>query len=193
MVNTHIGELAIHCEGRDYVFRPFFCRIAELGSPEEILQLFEQAQTVTDDGFIAAWRILNTLADDQDLDELLGYFERDESGLRYVAGKVPAQDIHVLGSAIIRDGIIGRPTKFELSKARSGAPVDGFDPAEYVAIGDAHLGGVNWWNKTMIELQKAIRAKNGPSKEEQTWMSADEIDKLYAMTGKKERVVSRGD
>ena len=101
---------------------------------------------------------------------------------------MPASDIHVLGAAIIRDAIIGRPSRFELSKARSGRPETGFDPADYVAIGDAHFPGINWWGKTMIELQKAIRAKNGPSKEEQAWMSADDIDKLYAMTGKKERL-----
>lgn len=189
MVNTHIGEFAIHIEGgRDLVFRPLFCRLAELGSPKEILQLFNDAQQPTDDGFIAAWRILCCLCDETDTDNELGYFERSEKGLTYIAGLVPAQDIHVLGAKIIRDGLIGRPARFELSKAKSERPADDFDPADFVAIGDAHFPGINWWNKTMIELQKAIRAKNGPSKEEQAWMSADDIDQLYAATGRKERL-----
>lgn len=176
MANSHIGEIAIHTEGRDYVFRPFFSRLAEIGSPKEIFELFTQAQEVTNDGFIAAWRVLVALCDDDDTDELLGYFTYEEDGLTYHDGQVPKHDIHVLGCKLICDAVIGRPTQRDRAKMNSSKTVDSFDPAEFVAIGYAHFGGVNWWDKTMIELQLTIKAHN-PEKEEA--MTHDDVTKLF--------------
>lgn len=182
-VNEHIGELAIHAGGRDFVFRPLFCRVAELGSPREILELVNESQVSGWDGFVAAYQILITLADDdhtdEDLEWLLGRFFIEEGhGLQYEAGQVDFENIHILGSKIIRDATIGRPSNRDMAKAKSSKPSKEFDPAEFVAIGDAHLGGVNWWNKTMIELQKACKAKTEDGKEEDS-ITHEEITNLY--------------
>lgn len=178
--NIHIGEQAVHVWGRDFVFRPLFNRVAQLGTPKEILELFEQAQVADDDGFIAAWRILSAFSDEEEIDNLIGYFFFDEriNKLRYVRGKMPVEDIHVLGASLITDAIIGRPTAKDRAKASKEKPAKDFNPAEFVAIGNAHFGGVDWWNKTMIELQQAIKAQS-PDKEEEL-PTADEIGDMFA-------------
>lgn len=183
-----IGEVSISVWGRDYIFRPLFCRIESLGSPTEIIELFNQVQQPNDDGFIAAWRFLCAFSDEEETDNLLGYFFYCEKcrGLVYVRGKMKPEHIHIIGSSMAADALIGRPTPFEKASSKSGQAESEFNVSDYIAIGDAHFGGIDWWNKTMVELQKAIRAKNGPSKEEQAWMSADELDSLYAKIGKKE-------
>ena len=185
---TSIGEVAVDVWGRTFMFRPFFYRLENLGTPKEIFDVFNAAQVPDEDGFIAAWRVLSAFSDEENIDNLIGYFYYCEKlrKLRYVRGKMPIKDIHAIGAAMIRDAIIGRPTQFEKAKAGGERPATEFNPAEFVAIGDAHFQGIDWWKKTMIELQQAIRAKNGPSKEERAWMSADELDALYAATGKKE-------
>jgi len=182
-VNEHIGELAIHAGGRDFVFRPLFCRVAELGSPKEIIKLLNDSQVGGWDGFVAAYQILIGLADDDHTDDelewLLGRFWIEEKcGLQYEAGQVDFQNIHILGSKLIRDATIGRPSKRDLAKSKSSKPMTEFDPAEFVAIGDAHLSGVNWWNKTMIELQKACKAKTADGKEEDP-ITHEDVTKLF--------------
>jgi hypothetical protein len=186
MVNTHIGELAIHAGGKDFIFRPLFCRVAELGSPKEIFKLFEDVQQGNKDGFMAAIQILNTFADEDPAEAIGEYIEDlDRNGrpvAKYRAGYCPIQDIHVLGCKIMQDAIIGRPSERDKSKASGGRKVYEFNPVEFVAIGDAHMSGRDggWWNATMIELQHAIKAKN-PDDEKDTHMTADEIQSLYDM------------
>jgi hypothetical protein len=178
--NIHIGEQAVHVWGRDFVFRPLFYRVAQLGTPKEILDIFNQAQTVGDDGFIAAWRVMAEFCDDENIDNLIGYFYYCEklNRLRYVRGKMPIEDIHIIGASLITDALIGRPTNSDKVKASKEAPSTEFNPAEFVAIGNAHFSGIDWWGKTMIELQQAIKAHN-PEKEEKL-PTAKEIGDMFA-------------
>ncbi len=185
MVNPHIGELAIHLGGKDFIFRPLFCRVAQLGNPKEIFQMLEDVQKGDKCGFKVALHVLNTFAD-EDPFEAIGEYVEDNGELTYSAGACPIQDIHVLGCQILKDALIGRPNEFDKIKASKTQRVNEFNPAEFVAIGDAHLGGRKWKDATMIELQLAIRAKNGPSKEEESYMSADKLKALYSMAGKEE-------
>ncbi len=191
MVNTHIGELAIHAGGKDFIFRPFFCRVANLGTPKEIFQLFEDIQKPNVFGFKAALHVLNTFAD-EDPAEAIGFYvegaikKNGNCVVKYKKGLCPIQDIHVLGCQILKDAIIGRPTEFDKIKSQKSEKANEFNPAEFVAIGDARLGGRMWKDATHIELQLAIRAKNGPSKEEEAYMSESKLDTLYEMAGKEE-------
>ena len=177
MVNTHIGELAIHAGGKDFIFRPLFCRVAELGSAKEIFQLFEDIQSPNVFGFKAALHVLNTFAD-EDPTEAIGEYIDTEGKLTYSHGSCPIQDVHVIGCQILKDAIIGRPTGRDKQKSKSGRPIYEFDPSEFVAVGDAHMTGKNWWSSTMIELQKAIKAKN-PEEEKDDFMTRDEQRNLF--------------
>lgn len=186
MANTHIGECAIHIEGgRDIIFRPTFLRVSQLGSPKEILDLFNRVQVGNDDGFQAAYIVLYTFADANDnFDDVAGYFEPlVEDGkfkLNYVEGSCPKQDLHVIGCKLLTDALIGRPTRRERAKMQDAKPSDSFDPSEFVGMGDAHLGGRDWWNATRIELDNAMRAKFPPSKEEEDKMTKAEQKELFA-------------
>lgn len=196
-VNTHIGECAIHIEGgRDIEFRPTFFRVAQLGSPKEILELFEVVQRSNDDGFIAAYRILYTFADENDeLDDAIGYFEPTMEGerfkLKYVEGKCPVQDLHVIGCKLLTDALIGRPTKREKEKASDSKKADEFDPAEFVAMGDAHIGGRDWWNRTRIELDKAIKSKYPPKPEDEKPTRAEQ-ENLFAELDRRKALKKEG-
>lgn len=184
MVNTHIGELAMHTGGKDFIFRPLFCRVAELGSPKEILELLEDVQRPNKEGFRAAIQILNVFAD-EDPFEAIGYFGGDNGKVIYTAGYCPMQDIHVIGCKIMQDALLGRPTGRDKDKAKSGRPSIEFDPADFVAIGDAHLSGRDWWKATMIELQKAIKAK-APEKEDE--ITSDDITAMYAVLDERKNI-----
>jgi hypothetical protein len=185
MANTHIGECAIHIEGgRDIIFRPTFLRIAELGSPKEILELFNAIQQPNKEGFIAAYRVLYTLADECDnLDDVIGYFEpveRDKKiKIEYIEGAAPMSDLHVIGCKLLTDGIIGRPTDRDRRVMADAPKAKEFDPAEFVALGDAHLSGRDWWSSTKIELDKAMKAKYPPKDEDEQMTKTDQKD-LFA-------------
>lgn len=199
MVNTHIGECAIHLEGgRDIVFRPTFLRVAQLGSPSEILELFTAVQMPNDDGFIAAYRALCVFADEEDINDVIGYFypalRNGRLKFKYKAGLCPMQDLHVIGCKLMQDAIIGRPTQSDKRKASRERPAKTFDPAEFVAIGDAHLGGRDWWVSTMVQLQKALKAKNPDKEEDDGLMTKDEQKDLFDTIDKikKQKAASNG-
>ncbi|MBX2848954.1 MAG: hypothetical protein KTR16_11580 [Acidiferrobacterales bacterium] len=187
MVNAHIGECAIHLKGgRDIVFRPTFLRVAQLGSPEEILKVFNESQIPSDDGFKAAYRALVTFADNpDDIDDVIGYFypalRNGKITFKYKAGLCPKEDLHVIGCKLMMDAVIGRPSERDKRKASGSAPAQEFDPAEFVGIAVAHLGGSNdeWWNSTMIEWYKAVKAKCPDKEEDDNMMSKEEQKALF--------------
>lgn len=182
MANTHIGEISINTEMGEFVFRPTFCRIAEIGEPLEISEAFFNVQTGCLKTSIAA---LNSLCDTDPAPIIGEYLPADSGRVIYSAGSMSEAEIIALALRLLRDGLIGRPSKFELDTIKSSPESKGFDPAEFVSIGDAHLTGRDWWGATMIELQRAIKSKFGQSEAEKSYISADELRDLYKSVGRK--------
>jgi hypothetical protein len=167
--NPYAGEVGVSVGAEDYVFRPSFFAMAALGTPNELPDLYADSHNPTKRGFIAALYALHECCD-RDPSDCVGYFDDVHGSLQYVAGAIPLLDVHVLGSKLLYNGMIGKPSKIK----RSG-PAGKFDPVEYVGAAVAHLG-ISFdeaWQLTMVEFQQAMRAKF-PDAEKEDYPTAEE-------------------
>jgi hypothetical protein len=160
-------------DGREWSFTPALGRVAQLGRPAEIVQLYAELHGPR--GADAAAYILACLCDQDDPSELIGW--RDEAGLH--PGAMPAAEQIIVAQHLMRHGICGT------SKPSSG---DGgyaqeFRASEHIAAGVAHLGmppdivaGMS-----MTELQMAFAAKYPDQAEKKRDVpSADEYKAFMA-------------
>jgi len=117
-------------DGAEFTFRPALGRIAALGSPREIVELYaglhgpRAAQTAT--------YILASLCDQDDPTPLVGW--TDENGRH--PGEMPEVEQIIIAQHLMRHGIIGtaRPGNGD------GKFSDSFNAAEYIAAARVHLG-----------------------------------------------------
>lgn len=122
-------------DGREYTFRPSFARIAELGSPPQIIQcyagLYEQ-------GALAMARyVMATMADDEDVTPLIGWLEPGEGGqLVEREGDMAPREVIIIARHLMRHGVVGRAS----TEKGEGRAVEVFDVEEYVASARVHLG-----------------------------------------------------
>jgi hypothetical protein len=122
---------AVAGDGAEFVFRPSFGRIAALGAPHEIVELYAGLHG-PDAGPKAAY-VLACLCDQDDATPLIGW--RDETGW-HVGGMPEAEQI-IIARHLMRHGIIG---KAKPAKRGEGKFSDSFDAAEYIAAARVHLG-----------------------------------------------------
>lgn len=176
MANVYAGELGITAGDQDYVFRPSFLAISQLGTPEELLgvlrdvqfegsySVFPYAAHRAYDLALSLLRVCYVGDDQRGLDRLIGCYREVKGRLRYVAGSLPFRDVHVLGARLAVNGMVGAPRKSK----QGGKPSKRFDPAEFVAAAQAHLGmsPADAWQMTMIEFQRAMEAKYPPSEDD---------------------------
>jgi hypothetical protein len=140
----------------EYTFRPSFGRIAALGAPHEIVELY--AALHGKDAAPTAAYVLAGLCDQDDATPLIGW--RDERGWN-VGGMSESEQIMV-ARRLMRHGIIGkaRPTK-----KGDGQYSDRFDAAEYISAARVHLGlsSADAEALTMTEFQMMMDMKFPPS------------------------------
>lgn len=117
--------------GEEFTFTPSFGRIASLGSPHEIVDLY--ARLHGDDAAPTAAYVLACLCEQDDATALIGW--RDESG--WHVGAMPETEMVIIARHLMRHGIIG---KAQPEKKGQGKYSDRFDAAEYVAAAATHLG-----------------------------------------------------
>ncbi|WP_106478105.1 DUF6246 family protein [Phytohalomonas tamaricis] len=182
MANVYAGELGITTGDRDYVFRPSLLAMSKLGTPEELIGILRDVQFEGSyatfpysahrayDLALSLLHVCHVGEDDRGLDRLIGCYREVKGRLRYVAGSLPFRDIHVLGARLAVNGMVGAPRKTK----SGGKPSNRFDPAEFVAAAQAHLGlsTADAWQMTMIEFQRAIEAKYPPSEAEKKEVEA---------------------
>lgn len=166
--NVYAGELGVDWGEHEYVFRPSFRALANLGDKHRLLTLLNRVQQPTRHGFITALNVLDAFytGDRVQLDRLIGVHRPVRDRLRYVQGRMPFENVHALGARLLVNAIVGDPTrKGEKSK---GGKVSSFDPSEFVGTAQAHLAvsAADAWDMTMIEFQRAMDAKYPPKEEE---------------------------
>lgn len=117
-------------DGREFTFLPSLARIAALGSPKEIVQLFADlhGHRATE----TARYVLAGLCEQEDPLPLVGWF--DEAGMH--PGLMPAGEQQVIARHLMVHGICGtaRPG------SGSGEFSETFDAAQYIALARVHLG-----------------------------------------------------
>jgi hypothetical protein len=120
-------------DGTSWSFTPSLGRIAGLGTPYEVVDLF--AALHGPNAAQAAAYVLACLCDQEDPLPLIGWHEGEP--LRWVPGLMPAAEQIVVAQHLMRHGIVG---KARPDAQGSGDYSDRFDAAEYVAAARVHLG-----------------------------------------------------
>lgn len=202
--NKRVGEILVCAEidgeGREYLLRPSFYAMSQIGEPKRIesafgrvrmamqVMVYGKAYTTADKPSLEQLNdcinVIHACSDDNLPDALLGWFQpsRDESRLLYREGALSWKQIVVLADHLMRWGMVGEP-----DERRSRVWVKGqqkksdepnlFDPAEYVgmAIHALHLSKDDAWNLTMFEFQRAFD-KAYPIDESKVMPSQDEAE-----------------
>ena len=157
-------------DGTEYTFRPSFARIAALGCPSEIVQLY--ADLHGKDAAKAAAYVLVILCD-QDCLPLTGWY--DAQG--WHQGAMPAAEQIILARHLMQHGIVGK----DKPGKGGGQYAQEFHASEYIAAARVHLGlsSADAEALSMTEFQTAFemkfpeaKAKEMPSREEYREMMA---------------------
>jgi hypothetical protein len=162
-------------DGSSWSFTPSFGRIASLGSPHEIVDLFAALHGPR--AAQAAAYVLACLCDQEDVSPLVGFHDLSAAGdkPRWVPGLMPEREQIVIAQHLMRHSIVGKARPEQQS---SGDYSDRFDAHEYVAAARVHLGmsaadaeALSMTEfQTMLEMKFPDAAKNSgrdiPSAEE---------------------------
>lgn len=185
MANLYAGEIGVDWKGREYLFRPSLSAIASLGEPDELTEMLARIQAPGVDGFLCALNVMNAcyVGDAEDIDKLVGVIRDVRGRLRYVAGAMPQQEVHIIGARLAISGMIGKPKK--LKKGADAPSRSLFDPGAFVAAAQAGLGvsASEGWAMTMLELQRALDAKNPDAEDDDDDLTEQEaqdaIDRVH--------------
>lgn len=119
-------------DGAEFTFSPSIGRIATLGNPREIVELFVELHGP--DPSRAAAYVLYCLCDQEDPAKLVGW--HGESG--FFKGMMPVSEQVIIARHLMIHGIAGK-AKPTASKT-AGKYSDEFNAAEYIAAACVHLG-----------------------------------------------------
>ena len=149
-------------DGTDYTFSPSLARIAALGTPRGIVELYAalhgpKAQQ-------EAAYVLATLCDQDDATPLIGgtLIDPDDHTKpeRIVIGEMPAAEQVILARRLMHHGVIGQ-AKPGGQGSSSGHYAEAFNAAEFVSFARVHLGlgSADAEALSMTELQQMIALK----------------------------------
>lgn len=117
-----------------WTFRPSFARIAALGSPKEIVELFA---SLHGDGAVRdAAYVLSVLADEEDVTPLAGCWDELDGTLVRVPGAMPDGELVLIARHLMMHGVVGKSKPGD----GGGEYSDEFRAHEYVAAARVHLG-----------------------------------------------------
>jgi hypothetical protein len=150
-------------DGREWTFAPTFRRIAEIGSPHDIVATFAALHDPAK-AAPAARLVLACLCEQDDPTPLIGGEQIDLADPATpavpIAPLMPEAEQIIIARHLMQHGICGtaRPEK---TGAQGGKYSDRFDVAEYVAAARAHLGmsREDAEGLSMTELQQMLRMK----------------------------------
>lgn len=159
MANLSSGELGVWIDGEEFVFRPSFRALASLGDSSYLSGMLDRVQVPNQNGFAACLAVLSACCE-KDISRLTGFYKDVRGKLRYVAGRLPWQDVYVLGAKCLINGMIGDPKEGRRFKATDKPPKP-FDAAEFASSAMIYckLSSDDAWNMTMHDFQRAMIIK----------------------------------
>ncbi len=178
---------AITNDGREYTFRPSFGRLAELGTPHDLIALYAALYGPRADD--AARSVLAGLCDQDDPLPLIGgeYVDAEDhtAPARVVPGLMPPTERVIVARHLMQHGMVGTATP----EKGDGQVCDRFDATQFVAIARVHLGmsAADAEALSMTELQQLLAMKypDAAAGPEPDMMSAAEYDALMARMQKR--------
>lgn len=157
MILAEIGEVGIHAGADCYKLRPSLYAISQLGTPEEIVEIYARVMGASPP-LADALHVIFCCAED-DVSHIFGHFDEDR---KFVPGRAPAEHAIHIARALLRHGVTSALPPQGEPKDEDYTPR--FVAREHVAVAMAHLGASSRdaWQMTMTELVGAMRAKFPP-------------------------------
>jgi hypothetical protein len=128
-------------DGTGATFRPSLERIASLGTPSGIVELY--ARLYGPNAEAAAADVLAGLCDPEDaeaLPALIGEPVAAPQGVRWAGGAIPDEERLVLARHLMQHGMVGKAKPGATRNAERGSFSPTFDAGEYIAAAVVHLG-----------------------------------------------------
>lgn len=122
-------------DGAEFTFTPSLGRIADLGSPHEIVALF--AALHGPNAAQEAAYVLAGLCDQEDGSALIGW--HDEAGT-WRDGEMPPAERVIISRHLMQHGMCGKARPSASTGGQGGQYTDRFDAAEYIAAARVHFG-----------------------------------------------------
>lgn len=167
---TSIGEMVISTTDKDFFFKPSFNAMANIGTPQEIVEIYatinglsaQKAITAAISSYgrvtpfllksiakpaygrevlSAAIIIMRSCCDD-DISGLVGTWKPSQKGMMYVRGGMPVADIVTIGRRLMEHGVIGmsKMRKLQRDEGKQGDFTKEFNVMEYISMARAHFG-----------------------------------------------------
>lgn len=146
-----------HGDGGEWTFSPSLGRIAGLGSPAEVVELYADLHDpVKAEG--AARYVLASLCDQDDTTPLVGWHDADTMTAH--AGAMPAGEQIVIARHLLQHGMVGQ-ARPGVAGAHRGEYASTFDASEFIGLARVHLGlsSADAEALSMTELQRLLELK----------------------------------
>ena len=196
-VNTFIGEAALYVGEREYILRPSFLSMSQIGDDESLIgyaswinmamiKLKSAPETIGVLDMSTAIFIIQCCCD-EDIPELGCIIGSDWSGkLFYKESDVCARDLIVIADHLVRYGINGVETQRSITAKRFGSKNKSngeFKIAEFVASAIAHLklSAKDAWQLTMAEFQLAIDSLYPDTDKKANLPTQKEVESTYQL------------
>ena len=142
-------------EGDEYTFAPSLGRIASMGDPRELVELF--AAVHGPQAAKHAPYVLACLCEQEDASPLIGWHAPEG----YVPGLMPVAEMVVLAQHLLRHGMVGVAKPGAKRTAQQGQYAETFDASEYIAAARVHLGlsSADAESLSMTEFQRMFEMK----------------------------------
>lgn len=134
MLAEHGLSRAVMPDGQEFTFRPTLGRIAALGRPPEIVEIFRGL--LGHRAALDARYVLASLCDQEDSTPLIGWMDLDRG---WQPGAMPAAEQVCLAAHLLRHGLVGAAS----GDGRGGEgvkPAAEFQAADYITAARVHLG-----------------------------------------------------
>lgn len=167
---TSIGEMVISTTDKDFFFKPSFNAMANIGTPQEIVEIYatinglsaQKAITAAISSYgrvtpfllksiakpaygrevlSAAIIIMRSCCED-DISGLVGSWKPSKKGMMYVRGGMPVAGIVEIGRRLMEHGVIGmsKIRKLQRDEGKKGEFTKEFNTMEYISMARAHFG-----------------------------------------------------
>ena len=175
---------ATTADGAEFTFTPSLARIAALGSPREIVALFDRLHGPAAPQ--AAADVLAGLCDQDDPSPLIGEPVPTPDGVRYAGGAMSEAERVIIAKHLLQHGMVGRARPGGRRVAEQGAFVEEFRASEYIAAARVHLGlsAADAEALSMTEFQQLLEMKF-PDAKAQDLPSLEEYEAAMARVMKR--------
>lgn len=134
MLAEHGLSRAFMPDGQEFTFRPTLGRIAALGRPHEIVEIFRGL--LGRRAALDARYVLASLCDQEDVTPLIGWMDLEQG---WQPGAMPASEQICLAAHLLRHGLVGAASGDSRSKPDA-KPATQFLASEYITAARVHLG-----------------------------------------------------